>query len=523
MKVTHKMMARSKLGGLALCAAVSVIVFSIRATAQSISWPQLLASSGSLDAETRDGLAPPVTSHFDFLPNTTQASGVEVQSAGSVMCRGIASGRIDVGTPVFRHSGKGVCVDSNGPQVSPSAGGASALQIDFRTPVSGTSQVVAVTKKGFFGGSMLVGPVAHVRLYRIDIGGPTLLAEIGANGELRRILSSSDYRVYGDAIAGQGVGSATSYYGEERVWIAPTGEMSPLPGPGTHSISVFGGSTTPGGIDCVVNTASAGTLQSNFDLLPLGSLATTLPSSEHAALHFPIPTLVLFHWRLQSDTSLVGSTSLTFGYDPEDLASGVVENDLELYSYDAGAWSRLNAGVDTTAHTISAVGPGLSVIALGSRMTGVAQCVGFGVGAACPCGNYSSPASGAGCLNSLGSGGRLFAEGMASLSVDTFVLRVANMVDGPVLYFQGTAIAGGGSLFGDGLLCTGGAIVRLSIKTNVGGSSFYPEVGDPQVSVQGLVAMPGTRAYQAWYRDAAPFCSSPTFNLSNAWQVSWTP
>lgn len=159
----------------------------------------------------------------------------------------------------------------------------------------------------------------------------------------------------------------------------------------------------------------------------------------------------------------------------------------------------------------------------GACATGVVACAGDGSGTGCPCSNNAAPGSGRGCINSLGFGAVVSALGTASLSNDRLVLTGRFMTNAPTLYFQGSTVAGGGSVFGDGLLCAGGAIVRLSIKTNVGGSSFYPEVGDAQVSVQGLVAMPGTRVYQAWYRDAAPFCSSSTFNLSNAWLVSWVP
>ena len=44
-----------------------------------------------------------------------------------------------------------------------------------------------------------------------------------------------------------------------------------------------------------------------------------------------------------------------------------------------------------------------------------------------------------------------------------------------------------GTLFGDGLRCAGGTVVRLATKTNVGGASQYPDVGDPPLSVQGGV------------------------------------
>jgi hypothetical protein len=42
--------------------------------------------------------------------------------------------------------------------------------------------------------------------------------------------------------------------------------------------------------------------------------------------------------------------------------------------------------------------------------------------------------------------------------------------------------------------------------------------------VQGHVPFAGTtRYYQAWYRDAATFCTTETFNLTNGIAVFWAP
>jgi putative redox protein len=78
------------------------------------------------------------------------------------------------------------------------------------------------------------------------------------------------------------------------------------------------------------------------------------------------------------------------------------------------------------------------------------------------------------------------------------VLHGSEMSDSSALYFQGTTQAGSGSgaVFGDGLRCAGGTVVRLKSVTNVGGASQYPVVGDASVSVKGQVAAPGTRTYQ---------------------------
>jgi hypothetical protein len=105
------------------------------------------------------------------------------------------------------------------------------------------------------------------------------------------------------------------------------------------------------------------------------------------------------------------------------------------------------------------------------------------------------------------------------------VLRGSGMTNGSVLYFQGTtkAAGGAGTVFGDGLRCAAGTIVRLGAKTNAGGASSYPEVLDAPISVRGGVTSPGqTRTYQAWYRNSAPFCTPEGFNLTNGLSVIWT-
>ncbi len=155
--------------------------------------------------------------------------------------------------------------------------------------------------------------------------------------------------------------------------------------------------------------------------------------------------------------------------------------------------------------------------------TGTTFCFGDGSGTACPCTNNSTPGNGEGCLNSLGMGGKLGAVGGASLAADTVVLSGTQMPNSSALYFQGTSqqSAGAGAIFGDGLRCAGGAIIRLGTKNNVSGASTYPAAGDPSVSVRGLVTMPGTRTYQCWYRNAAAFCTASTFNLSNGVEIVW--
>ncbi|MBL8857688.1 MAG: PQQ-dependent sugar dehydrogenase [Planctomycetes bacterium] len=150
-------------------------------------------------------------------------------------------------------------------------------------------------------------------------------------------------------------------------------------------------------------------------------------------------------------------------------------------------------------------------------------CFGDGTGTACPCANG---AAGRGCANSVNaSGGLLGMTGVASVVNDSLVLNGSGMPDGPVLYFQGTSVAGTGIVLGDGLFCATGSIIRLVVKFNSGGASSYPNFIETPLSFLGgltTVPLPTTRVYQAWYRDGDPlFCTPSNFNLTNAVSVVW--
>lgn len=161
----------------------------------------------------------------------------------------------------------------------------------------------------------------------------------------------------------------------------------------------------------------------------------------------------------------------------------------------------------------------------------VTFCAGDGGGVACPCGNNGSV--GFGCGTSVNANGTLLAStGSASTSSDDLVL---NLLGAPIgvatLFFQGTAASGGGAgvVFGDGVRCAAGTVIRLGIKTTTnsgffGGVATYPQAGDQSITVRGAVpATGGVRLYQAWFRNSASFCTASTFNLSNGLRVSWLP
>jgi hypothetical protein len=170
-------------------------------------------------------------------------------------------------------------------------------------------------------------------------------------------------------------------------------------------------------------------------------------------------------------------------------------------------------------------GMGMDVIAFRDPGSSMSFCFGDGTATACPCGN--SGASGHGCASSASaSGAQLQASGNASVSNDTLILAGSGMPNSAVLYFQGTGqnASGLGTAFGDGLRCAGGTIVRLGVETNVAGASQYPSGNDMPISVRGQIPLAGgVRTYQGWYRNAAPYCTPSTFNLTNGIQITWQP
>jgi len=198
---------------------------------------------------------------------------------------------------------------------------------------------------------------------------------------------------------------------------------------------------------------------------------------------------------------------------------GVVElqNGNILFS-DGTGFRVLDPVAVTSTLVMAASGRFLTKFA-GANSAFTTYCFGDGTGTPCPCANDSLPGANEGCLSSLAVGGKLVGAGTASISADTVVLTGTQMPNSSALYFQGTTQIS--SVFGDGLRCAGGTIIRLGTKSNVGGASQYPAVGDPSVSVRGLISAPGVRTYQVWYRNAAAFCTPSTFNLTNGLEIAW--
>jgi hypothetical protein len=146
----------------------------------------------------------------------------------------------------------------------------------------------------------------------------------------------------------------------------------------------------------------------------------------------------------------------------------------------------------------------------------------FGDASVCPCANAG--VAHAGCENSMRAGGaRLEARGGARIGEDALSLIGTGMPNSAALYMQGDARANGGvgRLFGDGLLCVGGSLVRLASLTSASGGSRFPADSTSSVSRAGGISAPCVRHYQIWYRDAAPYCTPAIFNATNGVSLEW--
>jgi hypothetical protein len=115
-----------------------------------------------------------------------------------------------------------------------------------------------------------------------------------------------------------------------------------------------------------------------------------------------------------------------------------------------------------------------------------------------------------------------------STDPDRVVLEaIGTLPSAPCLFFQGSSVLEVASPFGDGARCIAGALKRLGVETAVAGSSGYPGPGDLGIRAKSSalgdpIASGSFRYYQVIYRDGdAGFCTSATFNASNAVMVAW--
>ncbi len=145
------------------------------------------------------------------------------------------------------------------------------------------------------------------------------------------------------------------------------------------------------------------------------------------------------------------------------------------------------------------------------------------VSGGCPCGNQPAPNTSGGCLNSFGRSGLLTGSGIASLTSDEMVLGLSGLPGfGSAIMAQSASAHVPASLLGDGLWCLPGGTARiLSLVANQSGNAAYPAAGNLPLSVRGNVNAPGTRHYQAAYRNGASFCTPAVFNTTSGVSITW--
>lgn len=273
---------------------------------------------------------------------------------------------------------------------------------------------------------------------------------------------------------------------------------------------------------------SAGTLTANRDLaLPAGGpLRGCFPLDVLADLGFDFPSLLD-----TPEATLAGgwaeSNWAPGGAQPVLVAGRANSGSRYVLSANAGAGSGTLTPTFNDNDTVLELRSGAPLDGPGSGATngqpytiqhGSGFSFGFGTG--CPCANDTPLGTNVGCLSSIGQGGKLRASGSPSIASANLVLQGSQMPNATAVYmFAG--VAANLPQF-DGILAVNNLVARRT-KTNVGGGSQFPDVGD--LSIAALVAPSAgqTSYFQVWYRNAATFCTSATSNYTNAWRVTWTP
>ncbi len=147
--------------------------------------------------------------------------------------------------------------------------------------------------------------------------------------------------------------------------------------------------------------------------------------------------------------------------------------------------------------------------------SGTAACFGDGTSTACPCGT-PGPA-GHGCPNGFTQGALLGGFGSPSVGDDTLQLIARDCVRNvPGLLFSSSSVSAA-SPFGNGLLCSSGALTRFPVVIT---DSTGSVIVTPELSVLEGLQAGDLRRYQFWFRDPFGPCGGG-FNTTNAFDVQW--
>ncbi len=226
-------------------------------------------------------------------------------------------------------------------------------------------------------------------------------------------------------------------------------------------------------------------------------------------------------------TLVQGVTCVLFAPDTGGLY--VLAN---LGGFPVGSHVQVHGTIDPSCITICQQGNGcIQQNTIQPCSPGTPFCIPLVAAIACPCSNPG--AGGAGCSNSQpGSQGALLSAS-GSTSPDSVALTAQSMLPTALcIFLQGDAQVAGGVVFGDGVRCAGGQLLRLAIKNANGGTAIFPSPagGDPTISARSAqlgapIAPNSDRFYQTYYRDpSATFCPAPqgsTYNITNGVIVHW--
>lgn len=336
--------------------------------------------------------------------------------------------------------------------------------------------------------------------------------------------------------------------------------------------------STPGGSQAIRVSNGADTV-ADFDLLPGGSfdagqwtltIQSFVPAGSTGTTYF----LVMNQWdasgtpayewnvqlalaasigraRLSTPDGLKETALVTNAWVPirceYDLGANVVSvyyNNVFLHTYDPRCGVTNGCSGPYSGSFIDALDlypdPGtlpspiffddLSITGGSGGPPGTKYCFGDGSGTPCPCGNNG--AAGGGCANSTGNGGVLEGSGTSTVSAHDLVLTATSVRPSqPGLFFQALNAPNGGNgvVFGDGLRCAGGGVIRLGVGFASASGCIATDNscgningGPIDIATKGGVSPGDLRRYQYWYRD--PGTGSPcgaTFNLSNGYTVLW--
>ena len=161
---------------------------------------------------------------------------------------------------------------------------------------------------------------------------------------------------------------------------------------------------------------------------------------------------------------------------------------------------------------------------------GVPYCPGDGVSphTSCPCGNNNDSSGGAygGCQwNGIyfPQGGFLDATGDASIANPDVILTATNVENNFGVFFGAAnqTNGGNGNVFGDGLRCAGGGLVRLIPPTQAMNNTISTPVPVETLDQPGGAVAGNTRRYQYWFRTPMGPCGT-IFNLTNGYEIAWT-